>query len=176
MKKYLKKIYVSIEAGFIGLISFVFGYKTAFFIDGAPPIFGGLWSMASGLVVLFAFVDSSIESAKVRVISSMIGALAAVLFSSLLGANYLSMFLAVSITVLTSLLFGYEKGSRISSCVAAMVIGIGALEPKYHPFNSAILRLTESLFGILIALFAVLFSYKVKVRKYTNNKKVNPRL
>jgi len=168
-KNYRKPAYMSVEAGIVGLITFLFGYKSAYLLHGALPFFGGIWCMTSALVVLFAFVDSSIASAKTRIISSIIGCIIATLFCCFLGASYFTMFLAVSLTVFISLLFGYEKGTRISSCVAAVIVGIGILAPTYNPLMNALLRLSESVFGICVGLFAVFISYLIKIR--TLNKK-----
>ena len=166
-KAYQKAIYLSVEAGFVGLVTFLFGYKMAHFMRGALPVFGGIWCMSSSLVVLFAFVDTSLSSAKTRLVASVIGCVVGASLCYMIGPNYFSMFLSVTLTMFVSELFGYSKGVRISSCVAAVIIGIGMIAPNYSPFMNAVLRLSESLFGILFAMLVVYLSYKINMRDFS---------
>ena len=174
-KNYKKQIYMSIEAAIVGLIAFRFGYKTALHAKGALPFFGGIWCMANALIVLFAFIDSTLSSAKHRFICTVIGCFVALLLCISIGPSYFAMFFGVALTVLASHVFGFEKGARVSSCVAAVIIGIGILAPTYNPFMNTLLRFIESSFGILFALMAVYLSYALKVREYTKPKKAKPK-
>lgn len=171
VKQYKKPVYMSIEAGIVGGLAFSFGYVTALYSHEALSFWGGIWCMTNSLAILFAFMDTTLAAAKHRMVCTSIGCFMGLLISFIFGANYLAIFLAVTLTVFFSQIFGIEKGSRISSCVVVGIIGIKILAPNSEIWKNTLLRFTESAFGIGLALFAAYVGYVISIREYTKPKK-----
>lgn len=167
IKSLKKPLYMSIEAAIVGILAFIFGYQTSFLIHGKLSFWGGIWCMTNALGILYAFVDSVLVWAKIRIVANLFACFCALTIPLIFGSNYFTMFLVVLVSILISNLLGYEKNSRICACVVTFIIGFKIICPEESLPVIILLRLTETLFGIFLALFAVGISYKFRVRLYT---------
>lgn len=167
IKSLKKPIYMSLEASIVGFISFVFGYHTSIFAHGDLSFWGGVWCMTNALGVLFAYFDDAIFWAKIRIQSNLIGCFCALIISVFFGSSYFTMFIAAFLTFFFTNFLGFEKNSRMSVCVVAFMMGVDILYPQSNPFLTALLRITETLFGLIFALFAVYISFKINIRAYS---------
>jgi uncharacterized membrane protein YgaE (UPF0421/DUF939 family) len=166
IKRLKKPIYMSFEAGIIALVTFVFGYKMTIYIQGPFAFLDGIWCMANALGVLYAHMGISWIWAKHRLISNLIGCLVAMLTTMFFGANYFTLFLAITIMVFFIDGMQFEKGFGMSSTVVVSVIGVKIFCPKLSILTIAGLRFLEAGCGVLIGTFAVYASYKYNIRTY----------
>lgn len=172
IKKYKKPIYMSIESAFVGVVAFILGYKTSIYAHQPLSFWGGIWCMTNALAILFAFMDTTLSTAKFRMICTSIGCFIGLLISLIWGVNYFAIFLAVSLTVFFTHVLGFEKGARVTSCVVVVIIGINMLAPHSSIINNTVLRFTESALGVLLALCVAFLGYLFRIREYTKPKKM----
>lgn len=163
---------MSIESAFVGVVAFIFGYKTSVYAQQPLSFWGGIWCMTNAMAVLFAFMDTTLSTAKFRMICTSIGCFIGLLICLIFGVNYFSIFLAVSLTVFFTQILGFEKGSRVTSCVVVVIIGINMLAPHASIVNNTLLRFIESAFGAILALFVAYLGYLFRIREYTKPKKI----
>ncbi|WP_367606809.1 FUSC family protein [Legionella sp. W05-934-2] len=167
IKKYKKPVYMSIESALVGILAFVIGYNTAVYAHQALPFWGGIWCMTNAMAILFAFMDTTLSTAKFRMICTTIGCFIGLLIAVTFGTNYFAIFLAVTLTVFLTLVLEFEKGSRVSSCVVVVIIGINILAPHSSVVKNTLLRFTESAFGVFLALCITFAGYLFRIREYT---------
>lgn len=161
---------MSIEAAFVGVVAFLLGYKISIYAQQPLSFWGGIWCMSNALAILFAFMDTTLNGAKFRMICTALGCSIGLLIPLIFGVNYLAIFFAVSLTVFLLHVMGFEKGTRVTCCVVVVIIGINMLAPNSSVLNNTLLRFIESALGVALAIFVASWGFIFRIREYTKQK------
>ncbi len=157
--------YLSLEAGATGLLSYIAGILLGTFIESKNIQIGGLWCMISALVVLQSLLQDTKQASFIRIIGSFIGAIIAALICEIFGYGYWQLFLVIFLSIYVVNVFLEEKAARLSSATAGVIVIIGLMHPEQAPWLNSLMRFLESTLGVGIALFMVMMSAKIKLRK-----------
>ena len=157
-------IYNAFESGITALLCFAVGYSMSILIRDQQTTLDSLWCMLSGLVVLQWLTKDAIAKAKELVIGSIIGCIVSTLICYLIGYQYLAIFFSVTLSMLVTGIIRYQKGIITASVTAAGVTGFGMLQHITSPQFNALMRATDTIIGVILAISIVFLSSQLKIR------------
>ena len=163
-----EQLMLSAQLALGALLAYWIGFRfTSLFPDYLPKI-GGLWSAISAVVVIQATRRETTSSAFLRIIGSAIGALVSGLYLSLFKFSAIGLGLSVLITGLICTTLNRPSSSRLSAITVLVVMVTASLDPALNPMVNALLRLTESCIGSIIAFLVVVLWPRPWVRRLIN--------
>lgn len=158
-------LYNAVESGTVALICFSAGYTLSVLLKDNQTQLDSLWCMLSGLVVLQWLTKDAIDKAKELIIGSLTGCVVSAVICYSVGYHYISIFLSVVVSVLVIGWFNYHKAIITSSVTAAGMVGIGIVNDASLPQINSIMRTTDTIVGVILAIVVVFLSSKFKIRK-----------
>lgn len=168
IKKFILALCLALEYGIIGIICFTIGYTLAFLMNHMNPVLGGIWCMASALVVLQSLFEETLVAVKERVIGSLFGSIIAMSICSIMGYTIASLFTSILISTFLIVLFGYKEFVKISAPTAGIIAGIGIIYPDYPIFLNGFMRFIETSVGVVTSVSIIWIILKLDIKKYVN--------
>jgi len=149
----------------VALTSYACGsYITGLFHDASARL-GGLWSAVSGIVVLQATRGSTLSSAWLRVLGTLIGSIIAAAYLSRLRFSAVGMAVCIFGTVLLCHAARIPDHARLAALTVAVVMVLSSENPGLNPVVSAALRFVESCIGTGLAVLTVLATPETTERR-----------
>ncbi len=160
------KCYLSIEAGWVSVLSFWTGHEILSLVSPSYESIGGFWCMVCAVCILHPFIRNSIDAARLRLNASLLGFSISGFCCFCFGYGYVQMLIAIALTVFATRFFKFYAGTRMAATQAGIVMVIGIVFPHFTPFLNLATRLLETIAGLLIGLVALGLSYQIRVRKF----------
>lgn len=157
--------YLSLETGFVAVLSFALGEQIVEYFFGPEAFIGGFWCMISSVVVLQSLVDRAFANAWNRLLAGLIGIATAYFLCLIFGSNYFVLFFSICVSVFITRLIKFYQGTRISGIQAGDIVVLGIYIPNLPLFMIVTTRTLEMIVGILIAVATLWVSQKVGIRK-----------
>ena len=156
------RISVALENAVVCLAAYLAGAFFTSSFHGRSSSIGGLWCLISGIVVLQATTRDAWQSAVLRVLGTLIGAIIGGLYLYVFPFSPIGMAASVGLTVLLCQALNVPDHGRLAAITVALIIVISSGNPELSPFVNAALRFSESVIGAGIAVLAVLLWPKSK--------------
>lgn|GEM_PF-1896049 len=134
------------------ILAFYGGYYLNIPLMGTPSYIGGLWAMISTLVVLQPTRKDAWQTALLRVMGTLIGAIAAALYLNFLPFHPVGMCALIALTVLICGGFGVPNYARLSCLTISIIMITSVVDPSISANMNAILRFLEAVIGTFIAV------------------------
>jgi len=146
----------SAQVTLVALFSYLFGFQFTSLFHGATAGTGALWSLIAGVLVLQATRRSTWSSARVRVLSSFIGAVVSAAYLSVRPFSALGMAVSIFVTVLICQLAHLHDHTRPAVLTVGVIMVLASLNTTLPPVLGAMLRFGESCVGTAMALLVIL--------------------
>jgi len=140
----------------VALASYACGSYVTGLFHSASARPGGLWSVVSGIVVLQATRGTTLSSAGLRVLGTLIGSIIAAAYLCLLGFSGVGMAACIFGTVFLCHAARIPDHARLAALTVGVVMVLSSENPGLSPVVSAALRFVESCIGTGLAVLAVL--------------------
>jgi uncharacterized membrane protein YccC len=150
------RISVAIQNALVCLAAYLFGFYFTGLFHARSSSIGGLWSLVSGVVVLQATSRDTWQSAVLRVLGTLIGAILSSFYLHFFPFSPIGMAVSVGLTVLLCQMLKVPDHGRLAAITVALIMVISSGNPELSPFANASLRFIESVIGAGIAVLAVL--------------------
>ena len=149
-------IRTAVQIALASFASYLLGfYSTGLFHDASASI-GGLWAAISSIVVLQATRNDTGSSASLRVLGTAIGAVIGAAYLTVFPFHPVGMAAAIFVTVLLCHAVRVPNHARLAATTVAVIMVTASLHPTLSPTLNAVLRLSESSIGTVIAVLAAL--------------------
>ncbi len=134
------------------LTAFYGGYYLNIPLFGEPSYVGGLWAMISTLIVLQPNRKDAWQTALLRIMGTLIGAIAAALYLTVFSFHPIGMCATIAVTVLICGGFGIPNYARLACITIAIMMISSVIDPHISAHMNALLRFLESVIGTVIAV------------------------
>jgi uncharacterized membrane protein YccC len=148
---------VALQIALVALASYACGSYVTGLFHGPFARLGGLWSLISGIVVLQATRGTTVSSAWLRVLGTLIGSIVAAAYLSVLSFSAVGMAACIFGTVFLCHATRIPDHARLAALVVGVVM-VSSTDPGSSPLVTAALRFIESCIGTAIAVLAVLMT------------------
>ena len=145
----------AIQIALVSLGSYLCGFYFSSLFHRPSAGMGGLWALISGVVVLESTWRSTLSSAWLRVLGTLIGSIISAVYLSLLPFNPFGMAACIFATVLICHAAGIPDHARLASITVALIMVISSIDSTVSPITNAALRFIESCLGTGMAVLAV---------------------
>jgi uncharacterized membrane protein YccC len=145
----------AIQIALVSLASYLCGFYFSAYFHRPSAEMGGLWALISGIVVLQATWRTTMSSAWLRVLGTLIGAIISAAYLSLLPFNPFGMAACIFATVLVCYAAGIPDSARLAAITVALIMVVSSIDSTVSPITNAALRFSESCLGTAIAVLAV---------------------
>ena len=165
-QSYYKKIVgqlslkVIIKVTVVTYFAFTLGNIFNNLFPGTHPATGGLWSVASAMIIIYEIKNKLIKTASNRVLGTLIGATCSGIYLSLFGANEFTITISIASTVAVCQVIKLAELSKIACVTVAVIMFISNLYPEFNPWLNAFLRVCEAAIG---ASVAVVVAYALRI-------------
>ena len=145
----------ALQIALVSLAAYLCGFyfSSLFHLPSAPM--GGLWALISGVVVLQSTWRSTLSSAWLRALGTLIGAIVSAVYLSLLPFNPFAMGACIFAAVLVCHAAGIPDPARLAAITVALIMVVSSIDSTVSPITNAALRFIESCLGIAMAVVAV---------------------
>lgn len=116
----------------------------------------GLWCVVAAIVVMQPYVGGTYKAIINRVLGVLIGSVIGVLFVYFLGPNFLSLALAIFVTIIFSSFLQLKEGHRIAALSVAVIIIPSMVHPELNSLEFTFFRFLDTCLGILVAVVVTL--------------------
>lgn len=157
MSGQVQNVIIAVQYSLVSLLA----YFGAYFLTGSfseTPFLtttGALWSMISGIVVMQETRQGTIDTAWLRILGSLIGAVMSALYLSFLPFNPFGMAVTIGLTVLICQELHLPGHSRLAALTVGVIMVISFLNPDLNPVVNAGLRFSESIIGSGAAILLI---------------------
>ena len=145
----------AIQIALVSLASYLCGFYFSSLFHRPSAGMGGLWALISGVVVLQSTWHSTLSSAWLRVLGTLIGSIISAAYLSFLPFNPFAMAACIFVTVLVCHAAGVPDHARLAAMTVALIMVISSMDSTVSPITSAALRFIESCLGTAMAVLAV---------------------
>jgi uncharacterized membrane protein YccC len=143
------------QIALVSLASYLCGFYFTSLFHRPSAQMGGLWALISGIIVLQSTWGSTLSSAWLRVIGTLIGSIISAAYLSLLPFNAFGMAACIFATVLVCYAAGIPDSVRLAAVTVALIMVISSIDSTVSPITNAALRFGESCLGTAMAVLAV---------------------
>jgi uncharacterized membrane protein YgaE (UPF0421/DUF939 family) len=155
------------------LISFL-AYNLAgalnFVLATGSGYIGALWAVISGIVVIQETRKNTIDTAGLRILGSLVGAIVSAVYLSLLPFSPLAMALLIGLTVMICYVLKVPGYARLAALTVSVVMVFSVANPAISPFMNAATRFFEVIIGSSVAVAVVwIWPYFTISRKREGN-------
>ncbi len=156
---------VSISNMVITLFAYLCGsYFTALF-NGPTSAIGGLWSVISGISVLQSTRVDTVQSAKFRIVGSLIGSIVSGIYLFYFPFTVIGYAVCIGIGAMVCQLLRLPKHIKLSGVTISVIMIVSTMRHELNPFLNAGLRFVESGIGAGVAVFVSYLSYWILLTK-----------
>jgi uncharacterized membrane protein YccC len=145
----------ALQIALVSLASYLSGFYFSSLFHRPSAEMGGLWALISGVVVLQATWRTTLSSAWLRVLGTLIGSIISAAYLSLLPFNPFGMAVCIFVTVLICYSAGIPDPARLAAITVALIMVISSIDSTVSPITNAALRFAESCLGTAMAVLAV---------------------
>jgi uncharacterized membrane protein YccC len=145
----------AIQIALVSLASYLCGFYFSSLFHRPSAGMGGLWALISGVVVLQSTWRSTLSSAWLRVLGTLMGAIISAAYLSLLPFNPFGMAACIFATVLVCHAAGAPDPARLAALTVALIMVVSSIDSTVSPITNAALRFAESCLGTAVAVLAV---------------------
>jgi uncharacterized membrane protein YccC len=145
----------AIQIALVSLGSYLCGFYFSSLFHRPSAGMGGLWALISGIVVLQSTWRSTLSSAWLRVLGTLIGSIISAAYLSLLPFNPFGMAACIFATVLIGNAAGIPDHARLAAITVALIMVVSSMDSTVSPITNAALRFSESCVGTAMAVLAV---------------------
>ena len=147
---------IATQTALAALGAYWLGLQLTSTLHEASADIGALWSAISAIVVLQATQRDTLNSAWLRILGTLIGAVISASYLSLLPFNPLGMAASIFITVLLCHAARIPDHARLAAITVAVIMVAANLSPDLPPIQNAALRFIESCIGAALGTLAAL--------------------
>ena len=145
----------AIQIALVSLASYLCGFYFSSLFHRPSAGMGGFWALISGIVVLQSTWRSTLSSAWLRVLGTLIGSIISAAYLSWLPFNPFGMAACIFATVLLCHAAGIPGHAQLAAITVALLMVISSIDSTVSPITNAALRFSESCLGIAMAVLAV---------------------
>jgi uncharacterized membrane protein YccC len=145
----------ALQIALVSLASYLCGFYFSSLFHLPSAGMGGLWALISAVVVLQSTWRSTLSSAWLRVLGTLIGSIISAAYLSLLPFNPFGMAACIFATVLVCHAAGMPDPARLAAITVALIMVVSSVDSTVSPVTNAALRFSESCLGIAMAVLAV---------------------
>lgn len=149
-------------------IAYLCGFYFTTIFHEPTSLVGGLWAVISAIIVIEATHTQTFNSAKKRIIGTLIGAIISGVYLLFFQFTIIGFLIAIGTGVVICLLLKLPDSIKLTCITISVVVIVSTISKDLHPFINAGLRFVESAIGTLAAVLVAL-GYE----KFTN-KKIKP--
>ncbi|WP_162136959.1 FUSC family protein [Magnetospirillum molischianum] len=144
------------KAIIVVLLSYSGGLYFTGLLHPESALFGAMWAAVSGLASMQDDLPGTRDAAALRVWGTLVGALVAASYLSVLPFSMIGLALAAGLAAGIGALFKLTDGGRLSAITVTVISILTVINPDLHPISNASLRFLESCFGSAMALVVAL--------------------
>ena len=154
MKREREAVSVAFQYGFVSFLSFLIAFTLSVHFSGAgdTAAIGAMWAMISGIVVMQETRKSTLDTAWMRIVGSLAGAVISALYLLVFPFSPLGMAVLIGITVLICGLLGIPGHARLAALTVGAVMVILWVDPGINPVANAATRFPDVIVGSSIAV------------------------
>jgi uncharacterized membrane protein YccC len=145
----------AIQIALVSLASYLCGFYFSSLFHRPSAGMGGFWALISGILVLQSTWRSTLSSAWLRVLGTLIGSIISAVYLSWLPFNPFGMAACIFATVLICHAAGIPGHAQLAAITVALLMVISSIDSTVSPITNAALRFSESCLGIAMAVLAV---------------------
>ena len=145
----------AIQIALVSLASYLCGFYFSSLFHLPSAGMGGLWALISGIVVHQSTWRSTLSSAWLRVLGTLIGSIISAVYLSLLPFNPFGMAACIFVTVLVCHAAGIPGHAPLAAITLALIMVVSTIDSTLSPITNAALRFSESCLGTAMAVLAV---------------------
>jgi len=146
----------AVKALSVVLLSYCGGLYFTGLIHPESALFGAMWASVSGLASMQDDLPGTRDAAALRVWGTLVGAVIAATYLSLLPFSTLGLALAAGLAAGAGALLKLTDGGRLSAITVTVIAILTVINPDLHPVSNASLRFLESCLGSAMALLIAL--------------------
>jgi uncharacterized membrane protein YccC len=157
MEKVPGPVHIAVQYALVSLLAFVIASNVTVLMQGTADLapIGALWAMISGIVVMQETRKSTLDSAWLRILGSLAGAIISAIYLLFLPFNPLGMAILIGLTVLICQGIGIPGHARLAALTVAVVMVVSGLNPAINPLVNASTRFIEVIIGSMVAVAVV---------------------
>jgi len=144
----------AIQIALVSLASYLCGFYFSSLFHRPSAGMGGFWALISGILVLQSTWRSTLSSAWLRVLGTLIGSIISAVYLSWLPFNPFGMAACIFATVLICHAAGIPGHAQLAAITVALLMVISSIDSTVSPITNAALRFSESCLGIAMAELA----------------------
>jgi uncharacterized membrane protein YccC len=145
----------AIQIALVSLASYLCGFYFSSLFHRPSAGMGGFWALISGIVVLQSTWRSTLSSAWLRVLGTLIGSIISAAYLFLLPFNPFGMAACIFATVLLCHAAGIPGHAQLAAITVALIMVVSSMDSTVSPITSAALRFSECCLGTAMAVLAV---------------------
>jgi uncharacterized membrane protein YccC len=148
---------IALQFAIVSFLSFsiALAITSALHGTGDSQTIGAMWAMISSIVVMQETRSATLDTAWLRTLGSLIGAVISAVYLSFFPFSTIGMAVLVGITILACQLFGIPGHARLAALTAGVVMVVSAVNPAVPPFINAGTRFFEVIIGSSVAVAVV---------------------
>ena len=150
-------VHIAIQYALVSLIAYLAAFYATVLMQGTADLasIGALWAMISGIVVMQETRKSTLDSAWLRILGSLAGAIISAGYLLVFPFNPVGMAILIGITVLICQGIGIPGHARLAALTVAVVMVVSSLNPEISPLVNAGTRFIEVIIGSVVAVAVV---------------------
>jgi uncharacterized membrane protein YccC len=165
-----RAISVAIQNVIIVVGAYLSGFYFTSLFHVPTSMIGGLWAVISGIIVIEMTFRETVNSAKVRILGSLLGAIISGVYLIFLPFSLVGFAFCIAVGALSGHLLGLPYTIKLTGITISVVMIVSTIEHDLNPVLNASLRFVESAIGTIIAVFVAyvadqLFKEYVKKKK-----------
>jgi len=157
--KLLIQIFVKNIIVVVGAFSGGF-YFTGLFHEPTSLV-GGLWATISAIIVLEVSHYKTLNSAKLRLTGSFIGAVLSGIYLLLFPFSVIGFAITIGVGVLVCFLLKVPESVKLTGITISVIIIVSTIAEELHPVKNAGLRFIESAIGAAVAEIVAYVNYRL---------------
>jgi uncharacterized membrane protein YccC len=153
----LGPVHIAVQYALVSLLAYVIASYATVSLQGTADLasIGALWAMISGIVVMQETRKSTLNSAWLRILGSLAGAIISAIYLLVFPFNPVGMAILIGITVLLCQGIGIPGHARLAALTVAVVLVVSGLNPEISPLVNAATRFIEVIIGSVVAVAVV---------------------
>lgn len=157
MEKVLGPVHTAVQYALVAFLSYVAASNVTIAMEGTADLalIGSLWAMISGIVVMQETRKTTLDSAWLRILGSLAGAIISAIYLVFLPFSPLGMAILIGVTVLICQGIGIPGHARLAALTVGVVMVVSGMNPEISPLVNAATRFIEVIIGSVVAVAVV---------------------
>lgn len=146
---------IAIQFALISFLSYSLADTVSTVFNTGSGYIGALWAVISGIIVIQESRESTIDTAWLRILGSLAGAIISAAYLSFLPFTPLAMALLIGLTILICHALGVPGYARLAALTVSVVMVFSVVNPDITPVVNAATRFFEVVIGSSVAVAIV---------------------